>query len=134
MWGYCSAVLGKGNLFFYHHARACAYFSRKNSSLQRHSTLVFPYAEMRGLRLASAMKARIDQGLSLLFAYLGKIDLADYLHSDRSSIIGCNDFVNSFHDTSTLKSSQWLEHSHVESVSILGRRIGLPKPSTDPDF
>jgi len=70
--------------------------------------------------------------LSLLFAYLGKIDLADYLHSDRRSIIGCNDFLNSFHDTSTLESSQWLDHSHVES--ILDRRIGLPKSSTDPDF
>jgi len=89
---------------------------------------------MRGLRLASAMKARIDQGLSLLFACLGKIDLADYLHSDRSSIIGCNDFLDSFHDTSTLKSSQWLEHSHVESVSILGRRIGFAKTVYRPRF
>jgi len=70
----------------------------------------------------------------LLFAYLAKIDLADYLHSDRNSIIGCNDFLNSFHDTSTLESSQWLDHSHLESVGILGRRIGLPKPSADPDF
>jgi len=80
------------------------------------------------------MKARIDQGLSLPFAYLGKIDLADYLHSDRSSIIGWNDFLNSFHDTSTLESSQWLEHSHVESVSILGRRIGFAKTVYRPRF
>jgi hypothetical protein len=93
-----------------------------------------PRAENGRLWSVSAMKARIDQGLSLLFVYLGKIDLADYLHSDWSSIIGCNDFLHSFHDTSTLKSSQWLDHSHVESVSIRGRRIGLPKPSTDPDF
>jgi len=69
-----------------------------------------------------------------MFACLGKIDLADYLHSDRRSIIGCNDFLKSFHDTSTLESSRWLDHSHVESVSILGRRIGLPEPSADSDF
>jgi len=65
---------------------------------------------------------------------LGKIDLADYLHSDRSSIVGGSNFLKFFHDTSTLKLSQRLDHSHVESVSILGRRIGLPKPSADPDF
>jgi hypothetical protein len=71
---------------------------------------------------------------SLLFAYFGKIDLADYLHADRSSIIGCSDFLNFFHDTSTLESSQRLNHSLVESASILRRRIGLPKSSTGPDF
>jgi hypothetical protein len=70
----------------------------------------------------------------LLFAYFGKIDLADYLHSDRNSIIGCSDFLKSFHDTSTLESSQRLDRSQAESMSILGRRIGLPKPSPDPDF
>jgi hypothetical protein len=70
----------------------------------------------------------------LLFAYLGNIDLADYLHSDGSSIIGSSDFLKSFDDTSTLELSQRLDHSHVESMSILGRRIGLPKPSADPDF
>jgi hypothetical protein len=70
----------------------------------------------------------------LLFAYLGNIDLADYLHSDGSSIIGSSDFLKSFDDTSTLELSQRLDHSHVESVSILGRRIGLPVPSPDPDF
>jgi hypothetical protein len=71
--------------------------------------------------------------LSLLFAYLGKINLADYLHSNRCFIMG-SDFLKSFHDTSTLESSQWLNHSHVKSAGILGRGIGLPKPSADPDF
>jgi hypothetical protein len=70
----------------------------------------------------------------LLFAYLGNIDLADYLHSDGSSIIGSTDFLKSFDDTSTLESSQRLDHSHVESMSVLGRRIGLPKPSADLDL
>ena len=74
-----------------------------------------------------------DNGASTV-RLLGKIDLADYLHSDRSSIVGGSNFLKFFHDTSTLKLSQRLEHSHVESVSILGRRIGLPKPSADPDF
>ena len=69
-----------------------------------------------------------------MFACLGKIDLADYLHSDKSSIIGCSDLLKFFHDTPTLESSQRLDHSHIESVSILGRRIGLPEPSADPDF
>jgi hypothetical protein len=72
--------------------------------------------------------------VSLLFAYLGKIHLADYLHSDRSSVIACSDFLKCFYDTSTLESSQRLDHSHVESASILGRRTGLPKSSADPDF
>jgi hypothetical protein len=72
--------------------------------------------------------------VSLLFAYLGKIDLADYLHSARSFIIGSSDFLKFFYDTSTLESSQGLDHSLVKSVSIFGRRIGLPKPSADPDF
>jgi hypothetical protein len=71
--------------------------------------------------------------LSLRFGYLGKIDLADYLHSDRSSLIGWRDFLNCFHDTPTLESSQRLDHSHVEGLSIL-RRIGLPKPSADSNF
>ena len=65
---------------------------------------------------------------------LGKIDLADYLHSDRSSIVGGSNFLKFFHDTLTLKLSQRLDHSRVESVSILGRRIALPEPSADPDF
>ena len=69
-----------------------------------------------------------------MFTYFGKIDLADYLNRDRSSIIGCSDFLNLFHDTLTLKSSQRLDHSLVKSVSIFGRRIGLPKSSPDPDF
>ena len=69
-----------------------------------------------------------------MFACLGKIDLADYLHSDRSSIIGCSDLLKFFHNTPTLESSQRLDHSHIESVSILGRRIGLPEPSADSDF
>jgi hypothetical protein len=69
-----------------------------------------------------------------MFACLGKIDLADYLHSDKSSIIGCSDLLKFFHDTPTLESSQRLDHSHIESVSILGRRIGLPEPSADSDF
>src|SRR6476620_2842647 len=65
---------------------------------------------------------------------LGKIDLADYLHSDRSSIVGGSNFLKFFHDTLTLKLSQRLDHSCVESVSILGRRIALPEPSANPDF
>ena len=134
MRGYCSAVRQRQSIFLPLRARMRVFLPQKLLPPTAFHTGVPPCAEMRGLRLASAMKARIDQGLSLLFAYLGKIDLADYLHSDRSSIIGCNDFLNSFHDTSTLKSSQWLDHSHVESVSIRGRRIGLPKPSADPDF
>jgi hypothetical protein len=72
--------------------------------------------------------------VSLLFAYFGKIDLADYLHRDRSSIIGCSDFLKFFHDSLAMESSQRLDHSLVESVSIFGRRIGLPKSSADPDF
>ena len=71
--------------------------------------------------------------MSLLFAYLGKINLADYLHSNRCFIMG-SDFLKSFHNTSTLESSQRLDHSHVESASILDRRSGLPKSSADPDF
>jgi hypothetical protein len=43
--------------------------------------------------------------VSLLFAHLGKIHLADYLHSDRSSIICYSDFLKCFHDTSTLELS-----------------------------
>ena len=70
----------------------------------------------------------------LLFAYLGNINLADYLHGDRSPLIGCTDFLKFFYDTSTLESSQWLDYSLVESASILRRRIGLPKPSADLDF
>ena len=73
-------------------------------------------------------------GLYCLPWGLSTIRRADYLHSDRSSIIGCSDFLKSFHDTSTLESSQRLDHSHVESMSILGRRIELPKPSADLDF
>ena len=69
-----------------------------------------------------------------MFACLGKIDLADYLHSDKSSIIGCSDLLKFFHNTSTLELSQRLDHSHIESVSILGRKIGLPEPSADSDF
>jgi hypothetical protein len=72
--------------------------------------------------------------LSLLFAYLGKINLADYLHSNRCFIIGRGDFLKSFHDTSTLDSSEWLDYSHVKSAGILGTGIGLPKPSADADF
>src|SRR4029434_1907914 len=71
---------------------------------------------------------------SLLFGCFGKMDLADYLHRDRSSIIGCSDFLHFFHDTATLESSQRLDHSLVESVSIFRRSIGLPKSSADPDF
>ncbi len=41
------------------------------------------------------LSAFLKLGLSLLFAYLGKIDLADHLHNDRSSIIGCNDLKSS---------------------------------------
>jgi hypothetical protein len=52
----------------------------------------------------------------LLFAYLGNIDLADYLHSDGSSIIGSSDFLKSFDDTSTVESSQWLDYSLVEAA------------------
>ena len=69
-----------------------------------------------------------------MFACFGKIDLADYLHSDKSSIIGCSDLLKFFHNTPTLESSQRLDHSHIESVSILGKRIGLPEPSADSDF
>ena len=131
MRGYCSAVRQRQSIFIPLRARMRVFLPQKLLPPTAFHTGVPPVPKCGGL---SAMKARIDQGLSLLFAYLGKIDLADYLHSDRSSIIGCNDFLHSFHDTSTLKSSQWLDHSHVESVSIRGRRIGLPKPSTDPDF
>ena len=56
------------------------------------------------------LSAFLKLGLSLLFAYLGKIDLADYLHSDRSSIIGCND-LKSFTTPRRWRSSQWLDHS-----------------------
>jgi len=69
-----------------------------------------------------------------MFACLGKIDLTDYLHSDRSFIIGCSGLLKFFHDTSTLESSQRLDHSRVKSASILGRRIGLPEPSAGPRF
>ena len=44
------------------------------------------------------------EGSSLHRRSLGKIDLADYLHSE-SSIIGCSDFLKSLHDTSTLELS-----------------------------
>jgi len=73
------------------------------------------------------------EGSSLHRRSLGKIDVADYFHSE-SSIIGCSDFLKSLHDTSTLELSQRLDHSHIEGVSILGRKIGLPEPSADSDF
>jgi hypothetical protein len=73
-------------------------------------------------------------GVVLLFGYLGKIDPADYLYSHRSSIIGCRDFLKSFNYTSALELPQRLDHSREEGLSILGRRIGLPKPSANPDF
>ena len=60
---------------------------------------------------------------SLLFAYLRKIDLADYLHGDKSSIIGRSDFLKFFHYTSMLESPQRLDHSHVEGANILRRSI-----------
>jgi hypothetical protein len=82
----------------------------------------------------AAGRDTLRRGASLLFACLGKINLTDYLHCNRSFTIGCSDFLKSFHDTSTLESSQWLDHSLVEGVSILGRRIRLPKPPADPDF
>ena len=71
---------------------------------------------------------------SLLFACLSKIDLSGYLHRDRCFIIGCSDFLESFDDTSTLESSQRLDHSRVESARILAIRFGVPKPSANPDF
>jgi hypothetical protein len=37
--------------------------------------------------------ATAREGDSLLFAYFGKVDLANYLHRDRSSIIGCSDLI-----------------------------------------
>jgi hypothetical protein len=54
---------------------------------------------------------------------LGKIDLADYFHSGRSSIVGGSNFLKFFHDTLTLELSQRPDHSHVEGLSILGSRI-----------
>jgi hypothetical protein len=67
-------------------------------------------------------------------ACLGKVDPADYLHSGRTSIIGCGDFFEFFQDTPTLEASQWLDNSNVEGLSSFGRRIALPKPSACPDF
>ncbi|PYI74417.1 MAG: hypothetical protein DMF04_13050 [Verrucomicrobia bacterium] len=62
------------------------------------------------------------------------IDLADYLHSGRNFIVACTEFPKFLHDTSTLESSQRLDHSHIESTRILDRSIGLPKTSADADF
>ena len=94
--------------------------------------LLSAFLELKRITCIS-LKCRATRAF-LLFAQLGKIDLADYLHSDRSFIVGGSDFLKSFHDTSTLELSQRPDHSHVEGVSILGRRIGLPEPSADPDF
>jgi len=60
-----------------------------------------------------------------MFACLGKIDLADYLHSDRSSIVGGSNFLKFFHDTSTLELSQRPDHSHVESTRACARDVKL---------
>ena len=76
---------------------------------------------------------RSDQA-PLLFAYLGDIDLADYFHSDRCSIIRTSDFLKSLDDTSTLELSQRIDYSHMETPSGLSRRIGLPIPFADLDF
>jgi hypothetical protein len=81
---------------------------------------------------SAVTRKRIHRALTVRLR--GKIDLADYLHCDRSFIVGGSNFLKFFHDTSTLESSQRPDHSRVESVSILGRRIGLPVPSPDPDF
>jgi hypothetical protein len=71
---------------------------------------------------------------ALLLAYLGNIDLADYLHSNRSPLIGCSNFLKFFHDTSTLELSQRFDHSLIKSASILGRRIVLPESSADSEL
>jgi hypothetical protein len=60
--------------------------------------------------------------------------MANYLHCDRSSIIGCSDFLNFFHDTSALEPSQRLDPSLAEGADTLRRRMGLPKSSANPDF
>jgi hypothetical protein len=86
-----------------------------------------------GSGYCSAVTRKRTQGAPTV-RLLGKIDLADYLHSDGSSIVGGSNFLKFFHNTSTLELSQRPDHSHVEGVSILGRRIGLPEPSADPDF
>jgi len=62
------------------------------------------------------------------------MDLADYLHSDTSSLIGRGDFLKLFHDTSTLELSQRFNHSHIEIVGVFRGASGLPKPSADLDF
>jgi hypothetical protein len=97
VWGYCSAVRQRQSIFLPLRARMRVFLPQKLLPATAFHTAA-PRAENGRLWSVSAMKARIDQGLSLLFVYLGKIDLADYLHSDWSSIIGCNDFLHSFHD------------------------------------
>jgi hypothetical protein len=91
-------------------------------------------APLRSPNVRSCLSGCGATRASLLFACLGKIDLADYLHSDRSFIIGCRDFLKGFDDTSTLEPSQRLDHSRVESASILATRFEVPKPSANPDF
>src|SRR5881394_2103189 len=94
------------------------------SRKQRQSTRQCPRLS-RGVCAAKSRRNSFESAdwsaLSLLFGYLGKVDLSDYLHSDRSSLIACRDFLNCSHDTPTLESSKRLDHSHVEGLSILRR-------------
>jgi len=62
----------------------------------------------------------------VFFACLGKIDLADYLHSDRNPLIGRSNFLKPFHDASTLQLSQRFNDSPVKNLSILGGSVALP--------
>src|SRR5205823_8723579 len=68
---------------------------------------------------------------SLVFACLGKVNLSGYLHTNRCFIIACRGFLKGLDHTSTLKSSQRLDHGHVEVLAI---RFGVPKPSANADL
>jgi hypothetical protein len=70
----------------------------------------------------------------VFFACLGTIDLADYLHSDRSSLVGRSNFLKLFHDASTLELSQRFDGSPVKILSILEalhRHNFLPTPTSN---
>jgi hypothetical protein len=63
------------------------------------------------------------KGDSLLFAYFGKIDLADYLHRDRSSVIGGSDLI---------VSGALSALSFSSSLLVCQRFLFFCRPNTDP--
>jgi hypothetical protein len=66
---------------------------------------------------------RQRKGEPLLFAYFGKVDLANYLHRDRSSIIGGSDLI---------VSGALSALSFSSSLLVCQRFLFFCRPNTDP--